>query len=249
MLCKNEADRLPRTLAPISAFAEWLIYDTGSTDASVDIARQAGAKVISHPWQGFSKTRIHQFQAASQPWILWLDADEIITSELLKELRMLFESKPRLSAYRINRMIFFEGKWIKHGDWFPDYNTRLFRQGSWHMKVREVHESVEVKGEIGHLKHYLEHYSFRSWEDKEQRSHHYAELWASMESNSKKRTSPFTPILRAVWKFIRGYLLKRGFLDGFIGLKIALSNARETHLKYSLLRGLQHRHSLEAQDK
>lgn len=238
MLSLNEADRLPLTLVPVEHFAEWLIYDTGSTDESIQIARDAGATVVERPWEGFSVTRIHHFKAATQPWILWIDADEVITPALVDELKALFSSGIDLEhqAYKLNRMIQFEGKWIRHGDWFPDWNVRLFRQGTWSMEERAVHESLEINGTIGEVQNYLEHHSFRSWEDKEKRSEKYAKLWAEMQKEKGKSAGALDPSLRAVWKFIRGYFLKAGFLDGAMGFKVALSNAKETKLKYSLLR-------------
>jgi len=238
MLCLNEEDRLPKTLAPVKEFAQWLIVDTSSVDNSISIARDAGAEVIERPWEGFSITRIKHFKEASQEWILWIDADEVIAPELIKELRELFNESPKHTAYKLNRMIYFEGKWIKHGDWFPDWNVRLFHRDCWSMEERAVHESLEIDGTIGKLRTPLEHYSFRSWEDKEQRSTKYARLWAEMQAKKGKQTSPLSPITRGIWKFIRGYFLKLGFLDGKIGFQIALSNAKETYLKYQLLREL-----------
>lgn len=236
MLCFNEADRLPRTLTNVNEFAQWLVYDTGSTDASIQLARDAGAEVEEHPWEGFSLTRIKHFQQASQEWILWIDADETITDELVDELKKLFASPPEHAAYRLNRMIYFEGKWIKHGDWFPDWNVRLFHRNCWSMEERAVHESLEIQGSVGSLHTPLEHHSFRSWDDKNQRSAKYAALWADMKHQEGQTVSALSPLTRGVWKFIRGYVLKCGFLDGIIGFKIALSNAKESHLKYTLLR-------------
>jgi len=241
MLSLNEADRLPATLEQSHHFAQWLIFDTGSTDNSIQIARDAGAEVVEHPWEGFSLTRIHQFQQAREEWILWLDADEVIPDALIEELYALFDPSsppPKHRAYRLNRMIYFEEKWIKHGDWFPDWNARLFHRDSWSMEERAVHESLEIDGSIGELHTPLEHYSFRSWEDKEQRSVKYAQLWAEMQRQKGKKASPLSPITRGIWKFLRGYLLKGGWMDGRIGLKVAHSNARETHQKYTLLRQL-----------
>jgi len=236
MLCLNEEDRLPRTLTNVKEFAQWLIFDTGSTDQSIQIARDAGAEVEQHPWEGFSLTRIKHFKQASQEWVLWIDADETITDELVAELRALLNTTPAHAAYRLNRMIYFEGKWIKHGDWFPDWNIRLFQRGSWSMEERTVHESLEIDGSVGELQTPLEHHSFRSWDDKNQRSAKYAELWAQMQHEKGKKASTLSPITRGLWKFIRGYFLKAGILDGIIGFKIALSNAQESHLKYTLLR-------------
>ena len=238
MLCLNEEDRLGKTLRAVDEFAEWLIHDTGSSDRSVEMGQAAGAAVQARPWEGFSKTRISHFEEATQPWVLWIDADEVITPELVQELRALFADGIDLEhqAYELNRMIYFEGQWIKHGDWFPDWNVRLFRQGSWQMEERSVHESLEIDGSVGQLENYLEHHSFRSWADKEARSEKYAKLWAEMQLAKGKKSSLLSSNMRGLWKFLRGYVLKRGFLDGRLGWLVALSNARETTLKYSLLR-------------
>ena len=238
MLTLNEEDRLPLTLVPVQEFAQWLIVDTGSTDSSIAMARKAGAEVIQRPWEGYSITRMKHFQQASQEWILWIDADEVITPALMEELRQLFSSPPKHRAYKLNRMIYFEGKWIKHGDWFPDWNIRLFHRDSWSMEERAVHESLDIQGSVGELQAPLEHHSFRSWQDKEQRSAKYAELWAKMQSEKGKKASRLAPLTRGIWKFIRGYILKAGILDGKIGFQIALSNAKETYLKYQQLREL-----------
>jgi len=240
MLCLNEADRLPKTLKQVDAFAEWLIYDTGSTDNSIELGKKAGATVLERPWEGFSITRIKHFEEASQPWILWIDADEVVTPELVEELRQLFANGIDLehNGYWLNRMIQFEGKWIRHGDWFPDWNVRLFRQGEWSMEEREVHESLEIRGSIDRVHSPLEHHSFRSWEDKEARSLKYAKLWAEMQLKKGKSSSTPAAFFRGIWKFLRGFIVKKGFLDGAIGFQIAVSNAKETYLKYSLLSSL-----------
>ncbi|MFT5905927.1 MAG: glycosyltransferase involved in cell wall biosynthesis [Cryomorphaceae bacterium] len=237
MLSLNEADRFPLSLTCIDHFEEWLIYDTGSTDNSIQIGQDAGATVTKQPWLGFSKTRELQFTQASQPWILWLDADEVITQALIDELYQLFDNElePQHSAFEINRMIYFNQQWVKHGDWFPDWNVRLFKKDVWSMPERDVHESVDINGSKGKLHNILEHHSFRSWNDKEQRSNKYAKLWVDMQLNKGGKVLPCTPLLRGVWKFLRGYILKKGFLDRSLGFKIALSNAKETTYKYKLL--------------
>lgn len=237
-LCLNEAENLPRCLSQIEAFEEWLVLDTGSTDDSIQIARDLGARVEETPWKGFSKTRDEHFKLATQPWILWLDADEELTPEFIEELRSLLPDIEKHAAYEINRLMFFEGKWIRHGDWFPDHVTRLFKGDSWSMPLREIHESVEISGSIGRLTETVPHYSYRDWEDRERRVESYTTLWAKQQHQRGKSCSPLGPALRASWKFFRGYLLKKGILDGSIGLQIAWSNALEVYLKYQKLRQL-----------
>jgi glycosyltransferase involved in cell wall biosynthesis len=237
-LCLNEAKNLPRCLSQIEAFEEWLVLDTGSCDDSMRIARDLGARVEATPWKGFSVTRDEHFKLATQPWILWLDADEELTSAFIEELGDLLPKIAQNAAYQINRLMFFEGKWIRHGDWFPDRVTRLFRADAWSMPHREIHESVEISGPLGELIETVPHYSYRDWGDREKRVESYTSLWASQQHQRGKTTPLVGPPLRGIWKLVRGLILKKGFLDGAIGWKVAWSNAQEVSLKYRKLRKL-----------
>jgi glycosyltransferase involved in cell wall biosynthesis len=224
-----------KVLARVGDFAEWVVLDTGSTDRTAEIAAEMGATVRSAPWQGFSLTRRGHFAMAGQPWILWIDADEEVTVELVEELRALFAKGPGHAAYRINRVMFFAGKWIRRGDWYPDRVLRLFRADAWTLPVREVHESVEINGTVSELQSELPHYSYRDWADRNRRLMSYAEIWAKQEAAKGRRCKPLEGELRAAWRFIRGYVLKAGFLEGAMGLRIAISCAREVLAKYRAL--------------
>ena len=238
MMCLNEERHMPKVLARVADFAEWIVLDTGCTDRTAEIALECGAIVRSAPWQGFSLTRRGHFAMATQPWILWIDADEEVTEEMVMELRGLFASEPEHAAYRINRIMFFEGEWIRCGDWYPDRVLRLFRADAWELPVRQVHESVEIRGSIGGLRSELPHYSYRDWADRDRRLLQYAELWAQQETAKGRRCGPMEGELRAAWRFIRGYLFKTGFMGGRLGLRIALSCAREVLAKYRALKTL-----------
>lgn len=236
LLVLNEEDRLERTLAPLNAFHEIIVMDSGSTDRSIEICRAYGAKVYEESWQGFGKMRQKLFSLASQPWIFWLDADEVMRDELVSELKDLFSRPIPYSAFMVNRMVFFENRWISHGDWFPDWNLRLFKADSWSMEPREVHESIRVRGPVGRLNSLLQHYTYRNWEDQRRRSQRYAALWAEQMAAEGGPPPLGNPLMRGCWRFIKGYILKRGFLDGLLGMKIALANAGETTRKHKLLR-------------
>ncbi len=236
MLVKNEMDRLPRTLAALAEFAEIVVLDSGSADGSVDYARNHGCVVYESEWFGFGAMRTKVFRYAQEPWILWLDADEIVTDGLLSSLRQLFRDGATADAYQINRMVHFMGKRVRHGDWFPDWNTRLFRSTCWEMDERPVHETIRVTGRVGRLRGLLEHHSYRDWSDRRARAERYAELWAAMEVSRGRRPRPGEAAIRGLWRFVRGYLLRLGVRDGLLGLRIAASIASETRLKYRLLR-------------
>ena len=235
MMCLNEARHMPRALAQSAAFAEWIVLDTGSTDETVSLAKQGGVRVEKLAWMGFSETRRRLFLMASQPWILWIDADEEITSEFVSELQTLFSRAPQHSAYKINRTMFFEGRWIRHGEWYPDFVLRLFRSDSWNITPSSVHESIIINGSCGNLKTSLPHYSYHTWSDRNRRIRDYALLWAKQEAKKDKKSSETEAILRAIWRFFRAYVIKAGALDGGLGFKIACSCAMEVYLKYMAL--------------
>lgn len=238
ILVKNEESNLINSLPALSIFKEVLVYDSGSTDKSLEICEQFGAKVISGEWLGFSESRKKVFSEASQPWIFWLDADEVLTSELASELKSVFSSEIKCQGFEINRMVFFLGKKIRHGEWFPDWNLRIFRADSWRMDDRDVHESVNLRGSSVRLSGLLEHYSYQDWNDRAQRMEHYSNLWAQMKQEQGSKTFSGEGSIRALWRFFRAYILKFGFLDGLIGFKIAISVASEVALKYKKLHQL-----------
>lgn len=238
ILVKNEEDHLFNSLPPLSIFEEVLVYDSGSTDKSLEICEQFGAKVISGEWLGFSESRKKLFAEASQPWTFWLDADEVLTTELASELNTIFSNEIKCQGFEINRLVCFYGSWIRHGEWFPDWNLRIFRSDSWRMDDRDVHESINLHGSSIRLKGLLEHYSYQDWNDRIQRVEHYSNLWAKMKKEQGVKTFAGEGAIRAVWRFFRAYILKWGILDGLIGFKIAISVASEVAIKYKKLHQL-----------
>ncbi len=237
MLCRNEAQRLPAALARVRDFAEWIVLDTGSDDGSPELAQRLGASVRTSQWLGFSETRRLHFGMAAQPWILWIDADEVVTPALVSELRALLQGPraPAHQAWALNRVMRFQGRWVRHGEWYPDWNLRLFRTDAWSLDTRAVHENVRVPGSVGRLKTELPHDSYRDWPDRERRIRAYARLWAEQAAAEGKTSGPVRAFGSAGWRFLRGALLKGGFLDGVLGWRIAASCARETYLKHRFL--------------
>ena len=232
MLVKNEADRLVNSLPPLSIFQEIIVYDSGSTDESIGLCKKYNAHVIQGEWLGFSETRKSLFRQASQPWIFWLDADEVLTPELDKELKGIDFESSTCEGFEVNRKVFFENQWINHGEWFPDWNLRIFRSNCWEMEHRDVHEGIVIKGTSVRLNGLLEHHSYRNWNDRNLKMEKYSELWARMKLKAGVKTFMGEGTLRAIWRFFRNYIIKLGFLDGILGLKVSISIAKEINLKY-----------------
>jgi glycosyltransferase involved in cell wall biosynthesis len=233
LLVKNEADRLERSIAPfIGKVPEIIAYDNGSTDGSQELLKKMGVTVFEGPWMGFSRSRKALWSLARQSWILWLDADEIFPEETVRALDAVGLMR-EVGGYSVCRQVVFEGRRVRHGDWFPDWVLRVFPKDGYAMDDRQVHESVSVTGQVSPLPGIVEHHSFRDWEDLERRSRRYAELWAHQALSEGARPPAAWP--RAVWKFFRGYCLKSGWLDGSLGFRIAFHNAGEVYSKYKLL--------------
>jgi hypothetical protein len=134
------------------------------------------------------------------------------------------------------RCVFYEGRWIRHGDWYPDRLVRLFRKDRARFTGGQVHERLEVQGEVRHLRGDIYHYSFKDAADHRARGEHYARLWAASQRAAGRTAGPLAPYYHAAFRWLRGYLLRAGFLDGPEGWRIAALCARETFLKYQWLR-------------
>lgn len=246
LIVKDEADRLPQALAPfVGQVGEVLVYvDDRTRDNTVEILKKFNATVIVGPWLGFSETRRALWSMARHEWILWLDADEVFSPVTLNALAVQLEKDATtVRGFRVRRQVVFMGHTIRHGDWGRDWVLRIFPRQAYAMDQRLVHESVSVEGPLIDLPGIVEHHSFRDWRDLQARSAHYATLWARQaHATGRPLRSPF---LHAAWKFFRGYILKSGWLDGLLGFKIALHNAREVFSKYTQQRDLCRKSAVE----
>ena len=238
----NEESNLGRCLESVSGIAdEILVVDSGSTDRTQAIAEKHGARWHMIPWEGYVQQKNHVLRLASHPWVLSLDADEALSAELrqeILEIKTAGSISQETSGFSMPRCVWYEDRWIRHGDWYPDRLTRLFRREHAEFVGGRVHERLSLEGNVHRLRHDLLHYSFVSAEDHLARCQRYARLWAEDRRDQCRRCGPFAPELHAAFRWFRAYLLRGGFLDGRVGLKIANLSAYEVFLKYSLLRKL-----------
>jgi glycosyltransferase involved in cell wall biosynthesis len=244
----NEEANLERCLNSVGDLAdEILIVDSGSSDGTQQIAKKFKARWEHHPWEGYVKQKNYVLDNASHPWILSLDADEALSPELKNELVKIKESASKIASYKetknfsgysMPRCVCYEGKWIRHGDWYPDRLTRLFLRDNARFVGGKVHERLELKGLVQRLKGDIEHFSFQDAADHLARCQKYARLWAEDRAEKGKACSIWTPYLHAAFRWLRSFIFRRGFLDGKLGLRISNFAAYEVFLKYSLLRKL-----------
>ena len=235
----NEAEHIGPAIDSAAWADEILVVDSGSTDATVDIARAKGAKVMTRHWSGYVDQKNFAAERAAHDWIFSLDADERITPALAAEIQELLSSEPERKAYRAPRVTFHLGRWFRTTDFYPDFQTRLYDRRAARWSGRHVHESVTADGPIGRLRHDLEHYSFRDLRDHLDRINLYSSLAALQLHEAGRRAGALDLLLRPPAAFLRNYLLRRGFLDGTAGLTLSLVNAYSVFLKFAKLRELQ----------
>jgi glycosyltransferase involved in cell wall biosynthesis len=239
LITLNEEHNLSRCLASCADLAdEIVVLDSGSTDATARIARRFGAAFAHQDWLGYVGQKNRVLSLAKYPWVFSLDADEELSPELRDEIRLFKTVEPAAdrSAFSVPRCVFYEGRWIRHGDWYPDRLVRLFRRERGRFAGGKVHERLEIEGRVVALHGELHHYSFRDAADHWARCRTYARLWAETQHEAGRTSNALAPCLHAAFRWLRGYVLRRGFLDGRPGWRIAVLCARETFLKYRLLR-------------
>lgn len=235
----NEADHIAAAIDSASWADEIIVVDSGSTDDTVAIARSKGVRVETRTWSGYVDQKNFAHHLAANDWIFSLDADERITPALAGEVLSLLTTEPPRKGYRVPRVAYHLGRWVRTTDFYPDYQTRLYDRRSARWTGLHVHESVTVDGGPGQLANELQHYSFRDLRDQLDRINHYTTLAARQMYERGQRTSALGLIAHPPAAFLRNYLLRRGFLDGTVGLTISLINSYSVFLKFAKLWELQ----------
>jgi len=236
----NEADHISAAIDSAAWADEILVVDSGSVDGTADLARAKGARVVTRDWPGYVDQKNYAAGLASHDWIFSLDADERIPPALAGEIRQLLSTEPPIRAYRVPRVTFHLGRWVRTTDFYPDFQTRLYDRRAARWRGKYVHESVALDGgRAGQLRHELEHYSYRDLTDHLDRINHYTTLAARQMHEGGRRASALDLLVHPPAAFLRNYVLRRGFLDGGAGLVISIVNAYSVFLKFAKLRELQ----------
>ncbi len=231
----NEERNIEGALRTLSWASEIVVVDSGSTDGTTGICQKYTNRIFHRNWTGYVDQKNYAVDRASYDWIFSLDADERLSPELIREIQDLRNNGLTSAGYRIPRVAYFMGRWIRHGDWYPDPQLRLFdrRQGRW--QGGRVHESVRIGGEPGSLKGEIYHYTYRSLSDYLKRLEVYSSL-AGEDYRQRGKTSGGVKMLGNPFvTFVKAYLLKGGFLDGAPGLMVAVMGAVSVFFKYAKL--------------
>jgi glycosyltransferase involved in cell wall biosynthesis len=229
----NEADRIDDCVRSVGFCDEVLVVDSHSTDATRERAAARGARVIERDWPGYRSQKQFAVEAAHNDWVLCLDADERVSDELRAEIESWRQRGfGGFAGWSVPRITEYFGRFLRHGNAYPDRLIRLFdrRHGGW--VGREIHENTRVQGPVGRLKGHLEHYAYRSLTDHLSRMQRYADLMGQALYESGKRCGLAKVLLNPQWRFLRGYLLRLGFLDGWRGLLFALVESSYVRRKY-----------------
>ena len=234
LITRNEAHNLHDCLQSLQGLVdEIIVVDSQSTDDTVAIALQHGAKV-SQPegWPGFGPQKNRALDLATCDWVLSIDADERVTLELAAEIKQVLRASNDNVAYQIPRLSWYCGKFIQHSGWQPDFVLRLFKRGSGNFTSDLVHERLVVKTPQQKLNGVLLHYSFMNFSQVLLKINAYSEASAKQAFLRGRRANVFTAVGHGFWSFFKTYILKAGFLDGQHGLALAVSNAEGSYYRY-----------------
>ena len=235
VITRNEAAHIGAALDSVAWADERIVIDSHSTDDTVAIAMARGARVEVRDWAGYSDQKNYAAGVAANDWILSIDADERVSPELGAEIRALLQGTPAARGYRVPRVTYYLGRWIRSTDWYPDFQLRLYdrRAGRWN--GRPVHESIDLEGEPGRLRHDLQHYAYRDIAHHLDTINRYTTLAADQMHADGRRTNVLAIVVHTKLAFVRNYILRAGITEGAAGLLISLLNSYYVFLKFAKL--------------
>lgn len=234
IIAYNEAGKIADAVNSVLWADEVIVADSNSTDGTDRIARELGARVIQIPFEGFGRLRNQVIEVCTHDWIFSLDADERCTPEVRDEVLTLLAEQPAHDAYLVPRRNYFMGRWIKHSGWFPNFRQpQLFRKGAMKYMELPVHEGYDLltPKPVGQLQQAIWQIPFRDFEEVVKKANRYSTLGA--QKLDHKRVSMGMALLHGIWSFVKHYVAKRGFLDGWPGFVIAFGNFEGTFYRYA----------------
>jgi len=232
IITKNEEASIGNCISSVAWADEIVVVDSGSTDGTENICRQYTDNFYTNDWSGFGPQKNKALAMASKDWVLSLDADEMVSPELRREMEYLMTNPEAHAAFVIPRRSSYCGKFMHHSGWWPDYVTRLFRKGSARFSDDLIHERIIVDGSLGRLKHPIIHAAFEDMDEVLETMNRYSTIGAKMMYERGKRSTLSKAILHGLWSFFQTYVVRAGFLDGREGFMLALSNAEGTYYRY-----------------
>lgn len=238
VLTKNEEDRITKCLQSLDWVDEIVVFDSGSTDQTCEIAKEFNAKVfVNTDWKGFGRQRELAWEKATGDWVLMIDADEVVSEDLRDEIQDRLTNSDLNKAYFIPMYSWMFGKQLKHCC-YPDYKLRLYPRVKGRYNAKDlVHEKVYLDSDVKvtRLKHHLYHFTYRDLNHYFVKSNDYAKAWAEKAYRADKRTNLFQAVLHGCSCFFKNYFIDMGFLDGKQGFLISVLSAHSAFNKYAYL--------------
>ena len=235
IICQDEAEKIRGCLESVRFCDEVIVIDSGSTDGTLEIARELADRVVENPWPGYVAQQNFATAQARGVWVLSVDADERVTPELAAEIRRALAGSPGVDGFRISRHVHYLGRWIDHSGWYPERRARLFRRGRGVWEGVDPHYDVVVDGALGELAGDIEHFTYDDMADHVATLNRFSSILAREHHRRGRRFAWSALLLRPPLEFAKKYLLKRGYRDGPQGFYVACLSAFYVFLKFAKL--------------
>jgi len=236
IIARDEENNIRVCLESIKWIKEIIVVvDSRTTDRTEKIAREYTSHVFMVEWLGYAGSKNYALEQASGEWVLWLDADEVVSPSLEFEIQRVIHENEAYVGYEIPRLAYFVGRWIYHSGWYPGYVLRLFKREQARFKSVLVHEGVEIEGPIGRLRANIHHYTDRNIRHYFSKFNQFTSLAAEEMANQGKHFRVMDLIFRPFFIFIKMYFLRRGYFDGLQGFMLAVFSASYVFTKYAKL--------------
>jgi glycosyltransferase involved in cell wall biosynthesis len=221
LITKDAAAHVERALRSVAWAQERIVVDAGSSDGTVALATPLATRIETRAWSGYGDQKNHAASLASHDWVLSLDADEAITDALQAQIATL-AARPEAAAFRMPRVTWYLGRWIRSTDWYPDRAVRLYDRRRAHWDDRPVHEALVVQGHIGDLTGEIEHRPYADVAEHLSRMNHYTTLAAAQMHAAGRQARGWHLVVHPVAAFLRNYIARGGFRDGVPGLIVSM---------------------------
>ena len=234
ILTYNEAEKIAAAVSSVLWADEVVVIDSFSTDRTPEIATSLGARVVQVPFNGFGELRNRAIETCKYDWIFSLDSDERCTEKVRDEILGILAGAPPHDVYRVPRRSYMMGRWIKGSGWYPNFRQpQLFRKGSMRYTLEPVHEGYEILNgkPPGTLTNEIWQFPFRNLEEVIKKMNRYSSLGAPKLAG--KRVSMASALGHGLWSFLKHYIFKLGFIDGWAGFVIAFGNFEGTFYRYA----------------
>ncbi|MFH0909827.1 MAG: glycosyltransferase family 2 protein [bacterium] len=232
----NEERKIRRCLESLAWCDEIVVVDSHSTDRTVEICREFTDRIDQHDWLGYVGQRNVIRELARYPWLLFLDSDEEVSPALRDEIQdELDRANGVFAGYEFPRLVYFNGKWIRHGEWYPDVKLRLFRKDAGRSEGQEPHDHVVVTGPVKRLANPVWHYTYDDYRDQIEQMNRFSTITSQQKFVQDTRFRWSDLLFRPLIHFVKGYFLRGGFLDGAHGFIIACTCSFGAFLKYAKL--------------